>query len=54
MGPDGKAYDEVRVALTGSPAQLIRVTEAGETVISIAMPISAIILERMKNPPSAP
>jgi two-component system sensor histidine kinase ChvG len=39
MGPDGKAYDEVRVALTGSPAQLIRVTEAGETVISVAMPI---------------
>ena len=39
MGPDGKAYDEVRVALTGSPAQLIRVTESGETVISIAMPV---------------
>jgi two-component system, OmpR family, sensor histidine kinase ChvG len=39
MGPDGKAYDEVRVALAGSPAQIIRVTESGETVISIAMPI---------------
>lgn len=39
MGPDGKAYEEVRVALAGSPAPLIRVTEAGETVISIAMPI---------------
>jgi two-component system sensor histidine kinase ChvG len=39
MGPDGKAYEEVRVALTGSPAPLIRITEAGETVISIAMPI---------------
>jgi two-component system, OmpR family, sensor histidine kinase ChvG len=39
MGPDGKAYEEVRVALTGSPAQLMRVTEAGETLISIAMPI---------------
>ncbi len=39
MGPDGKAYDEVRVALAGSPAQIIRVTELGETVISIAMPI---------------
>jgi two-component system, OmpR family, sensor histidine kinase ChvG len=39
MGPDGKAYEEVRVALAGSPAQLIRITEAGETVISIAMPI---------------
>ncbi|MGO9543816.1 MAG: stimulus-sensing domain-containing protein [Rhodomicrobium sp.] len=39
MGPDGKAYEEVRVALAGSPAPLIRITEAGETVISIAMPI---------------
>jgi two-component system, OmpR family, sensor histidine kinase ChvG len=39
MGPDGKAYDEVRVALAGSPAPLIRVTETGETVISVAMPI---------------
>lgn len=39
MGPDGKAYEEVRVALAGSPAPLIRVTESGETVISIAMPI---------------
>ncbi len=39
MGPDGKAYDEVRVALAGSPAQLIRITESGETVISIAMPV---------------
>jgi two-component system sensor histidine kinase ChvG len=39
LGPDGKSYEEVRVALTGSPAPLIRVTEDGETVISIAMPI---------------
>jgi two-component system, OmpR family, sensor histidine kinase ChvG len=39
MGPDGKAYEEVRVALAGSPAPLIRITEAGERVISIAMPI---------------
>jgi two-component system sensor histidine kinase ChvG len=39
MGPDGKAYEEVRVALAGSPAPLIRLTEAGERVISIAMPI---------------
>jgi two-component system sensor histidine kinase ChvG len=39
MGPDGKAYEEVRVALAGSPAPLIRITETGETVISIAMPI---------------
>ncbi|MBI4723817.1 MAG: stimulus-sensing domain-containing protein [Rhodomicrobium sp.] len=39
MGPDGKAYEEVRVALAGSPAPLIRITERGETVISIAMPV---------------
>jgi two-component system sensor histidine kinase ChvG len=39
MGPDGKAYEEVRVALAGSPAPLIRITEAGERVISVAMPI---------------
>ncbi len=39
MGPDGMAYDEVHIALAGSPAELIRVTEAGETVISIATPI---------------
>jgi two-component system, OmpR family, sensor histidine kinase ChvG len=39
MGPDGKAYEEVRVALAGSPAPLIRITESGERVISIAMPI---------------
>ncbi len=36
MGPDGKAYDEVRVALAGGIVPLISVTESGETVISIA------------------
>jgi two-component system sensor histidine kinase ChvG len=39
LGPEGKAYEEVRVALAGSVAPLIRVTETGETVISIAVPI---------------
>ncbi len=39
MGIDGKAYDEVRVALAGSVAPIIRVKETGETVISIAAPI---------------
>ncbi len=39
LGPEGKAYEEVRVALAGSVAPLIRVTEVGETVISIAVPI---------------
>jgi len=39
LGPEGKSYEEVRVALAGSVAPLIRVTEAGQTVISIAVPI---------------
>ncbi len=39
MGPDGKAYEEVRVALAGSQMQLMRITGTGETVISIGMPI---------------
>jgi two-component system sensor histidine kinase ChvG len=39
LGVDGKAYDEVRVALAGSVAPIIRVTETGGTVISIAAPI---------------
>ena len=39
MGPDGKAYDEVRVALAGGIVPLISVTELGETVISIALPV---------------
>lgn len=39
MGPDGKAYEEVRIALTGTPSPLIRLTEDGETVISVAIPV---------------
>jgi two-component system, OmpR family, sensor histidine kinase ChvG len=39
MGVDGKAYDEVRVALNGSIAPIIRVTGTGGAVISIAAPI---------------
>ena len=39
LGPEGKAYEEVRIALAGSVAPIIRVTESGETVISIAVPI---------------
>jgi two-component system sensor histidine kinase ChvG len=39
MGVDGKAYDEVRVALAGSVAPIIRVTETGGAIISIAAPI---------------
>jgi two-component system, OmpR family, sensor histidine kinase ChvG len=39
MGADGKAFEEVRIALAGSPAPILRLTEAGETVISIAVPI---------------
>jgi two-component system, OmpR family, sensor histidine kinase ChvG len=36
---DGRAYEEVRIALAGSVAPIIRVTETGGTVISIAAPI---------------
>ncbi len=39
-GTDGKAYDEVRVPLlNGGQLPVIRVTEDGETVISVGMPI---------------
>jgi len=38
-GMDGKAYDEVRIALTGSPAPMIRLTGDSQTVISVGMPI---------------
>jgi two-component system, OmpR family, sensor histidine kinase ChvG len=39
LGVEGKAYDEVRVALAGSVAPLIRVKDTGETVIQIGAPI---------------
>jgi two-component system, OmpR family, sensor histidine kinase ChvG len=39
MGVEGKAYDEVRIALTGGVMPMIRVTETGGAVISIAAPI---------------
>ena len=39
LGPEGKAYEEVRVALAGSVSPLIRVNEEGVTIISIAVPI---------------
>ncbi|WP_245434138.1 sensor histidine kinase [Rhodomicrobium lacus] len=39
FGADGKSYEEVRVALAGSLAPLIRVSESGDIVISIAVPI---------------
>ncbi len=43
MGVDGKAYEEVRVALTGGIVPIIRVTESEMTVISVAARSSAII-----------
>jgi two-component system, OmpR family, sensor histidine kinase ChvG len=39
MGVDGKAYEEVRVALAGGIVPIIRVTESEMTVISVAAPI---------------
>src|SRR5690606_12396362 len=43
-GGDGKAYDEVRLALAGTPTQIIRVNESGNRVMNVAAPI-----ERNKN-----
>jgi two-component system sensor histidine kinase ChvG len=39
MGPDGKAYEEVRVALAGGTVPIMRMTESGESIFSIALPI---------------
>jgi two-component system sensor histidine kinase ChvG len=39
VGSDGRAYDEVRIALDGTPSQIIRVTEAGNRVMNVALPI---------------
>jgi two-component system sensor histidine kinase ChvG len=36
---DGRAYDEVRIALDGTPSQIIRVTDAGNRVMNVALPI---------------
>lgn len=43
-GADGKAYDEVRFALGGTPTQIIRVNDNGYRVMNVAAPI-----ERSKN-----
>jgi two-component system sensor histidine kinase ChvG len=36
---NGKAYTEVKIALTGEPAKLVSVNEKGETIVSVGIPI---------------
>jgi len=38
-GGNGAAYPEVMTALTGSPATVVRVSEQGEQIVSVAVPI---------------
>ena len=38
-GGNGAAYPEVTKALTGSPATVVRISEQGELVVSVAVPI---------------
>ncbi len=36
---NGRAYTEVKIALTGEPAKLVSVNEKGETIVSVGVPI---------------
>ncbi|ADZ72622.1 sensor histidine kinase [Polymorphum gilvum] len=36
---DGRAYPEVEAALAGSPASVVRVSQRGELIVSVAVPI---------------
>ncbi len=36
---EGKGYPEVETALSGSPASIVRITEKGEMIVSVAIPI---------------
>ena len=38
-GGNGSAYPEVMSALTGSPATVVRISEQGEQIVSVAVPI---------------
>ncbi len=38
-GGDGRAYPEVEAALSGSPASVTRVSQRGELIVSVAVPI---------------
>ena len=38
-GTEGKSYPEVETALSGSPASIVRVTEKGEMIVLVAVPI---------------
>ena len=40
LGPEnGKGYEEVAQALTGSPARMVRVNDRGEVIVSVAVPV---------------
>ncbi|WP_046864079.1 sensor histidine kinase [Microvirga massiliensis] len=40
IGPvDGRDYSEVQQALTGRPAEAVRLNEKGQTIVSVALPI---------------
>ncbi len=40
QGPgNGRAYPEVEAALAGSPASIVRVSEKGELIVSVAVPV---------------
>lgn len=38
-GANGRGYPEVEQALNGSPGTVVRVTEAGEMIVSVAVPV---------------
>ncbi len=38
-GGDGRVYPEVEAALAGSPASVVRVSQRGELIVSVAVPI---------------
>lgn len=38
-GGNGQKYPEVAAALTGSPASIVRVSEKGELIVSVAVPV---------------
>lgn len=38
-GGDGRAYPEVEAALAGSPASVTRISQRGELIVSVAVPI---------------
>ncbi|WP_371875416.1 stimulus-sensing domain-containing protein [Pleomorphomonas sp. NRK KF1] len=41
-GGNGRGYPEVERALNGSPGTVVRVTEAGEMIVSVAVPVQRV------------